>query len=520
MVNAQAAPTPRRQPASLIIARVRVLLALVLVQVVSGNARADAGAPSPALTHGSSGMRGLTYTGLPLTVPELTVGGSAGYGVTESLAKVPGANHRVQGGLAVALAPLDWLAFALRFDGRLELHPDDGRGSHNAGFGDPRLLARAGHALGSGFSLGAELGVWFPGSKAPSIVPSATSLEGRALLAYEPEASPWTVLAALGARLDNSANAAPDLKRLRVGDRISLGLSDSNALLAALGLARRIERITLFGELAADVLVGSRAPAFLDSPLRAVLGGRYAWSPTLESELTLITSLSKRPAIGASDPLVPIEPRFIANLALRWTLPLTAAKPVAVTPTVAPPLPQTIKTKTPPKVQNVAVSGTLTDDQGQPLPEASVRLEPANGPALETISDAQGHYHFEAVPVGPAQLQAAAVGFGISKWQLEVQPDLPVQPPRALSPKTDSGLLRGLVRSFASEPLRAQLRVRDKRGRLVANGETAADGRIELELSPGRYTVTITSHGYRTFEQDVRIEGNGVSVLNADMRAQ
>jgi hypothetical protein len=264
-------------------------IALLTASAASAQTQAEVGTAT-------SGMHGLINTGLPVAPRELNLTASAGYGVTEAFAPVKGAHHRVQGGIAAAVGPLPWLTLGLRLDGRIEMHPDDYDGAHSAAFGDPRLLARVGKQLDPAWSLGFELGTWFPGAKAPSYVASATSFDFRGLGAFTPEHSPWALLGMVGFRWDNSANAAPDLTRLRLGDRISLGLSDSNAVLLAVGLARHIEpSIEVFGELSADLLIGSEAPALLESPLRAALGGRYGFSRGWQADLTATVSMSKRP---------------------------------------------------------------------------------------------------------------------------------------------------------------------------------------------------------------------------------
>jgi hypothetical protein len=91
------------------------------------------------------------------------------------------------------------------------------------------------------------------------------------------------------------------------------------------------------------------------------------------------------------------------------------------------------------------------------------------------------------------------------------------QPPQALSAQSGLGYLRGLIRTFRSEPLRAQIVVRDQRGKTTASRESAADGVFEIELPPGSYRVTISAAGYDTHSRNVQIEGNAVSILNVDM---
>lgn len=495
-------------------------LAAVVLLVIASVASAE---PDPqALGTSASGLHGLVYTGLPLSAAELNLSLGAGYGMTEAITAQDGTHHRGQATFGAAITPLPWLAFALRLDGRLEMHPDDGEGSHNAGFGDPRIFARAGHALTPDLSIGAELGGWFPGSDAPSLEPKATSAEARGLFAYIPRNTGWVLLASAGFRLDNSAQSAPDLERLRIGDRITLGVSGSNSVLGAVGVARRFDQVAeVFGELSADVHVGAKAPPFSQSPLRAALGGRYFPSPGWQFDLTALASLSARPDIEPADPLVPIEPRVLVLLGVRYTFrferpaapdaarPL-ASEPTAVAATAAVPPP-------PPPPEPATVSGTLVDDKGEPLPEAVVMLRVTGGEMRDAITDANGRYTFQRVPLGPATMEVTATGFQAQTWDIEIKQDMPPDLGRALTPKADRGVLRGLIRTFQSEPLRAQIVVRDRRGKAVGTRDSAEDGHFELELPPGSYAVTISAKGYRTHRRPINVEGNGVSILNVDM---
>jgi hypothetical protein len=487
-------------------------LAACCVAPLAASAQAPEG--QAAVGTASSGLHGLIQSELPVAPRELNLSATAGYGVTEAFPPVPGAHHRLQGSLGAALGPLPWLTFALRLDGRYEMHPDDYDGAHSAGFGDLRLMARAGHQLDPNWSLGFELVTWFPGNQAPSVVPSATSLDLRGLAAFTPQHSPWVVLGMVGFRLDNSENAAPDLTRLRLGDRISLGLSSSNAVLLALGVANHVtSEVELFGEVSADLLVGSQAPPPSESPLRAALGGRYAWSRAWQTELTATLSMSKRPPIGPSDPLVPIEPRFLMVFGLRYAFGLDQPPPP-----VEQVKPEPVKTQPAlPVVRTAALSGVLLDDKGQPLPEASLKLQAA-GEQREVISDAQGRYAFADVPVGTATLEASAKGFATRSWQIDVRAGMAPQSPQALAAQSGKGYLRGLIRTFRSEPLRAQIIVRDARGRNAASRESVDDGVFEIELPPGSYRVTISAAGYGAQSRSVQIEGNAVSILNVDMR--
>ena len=123
---------------------------------------------------------------------------------------------------------------------------------------------------------------------------------------------------------------------MRPGDRLSLQLSDSNALLFGLGASKRFASVEVLGEVTWDIHVGSKAPDALDSPLRVGIGGRYhlteQWQLALGSEI----GLSGRPVVGPAEPFVPIEPRFAVLAGVRWVLPFGAPPKAAAPPTDGP----------------------------------------------------------------------------------------------------------------------------------------------------------------------------------------
>jgi hypothetical protein len=479
-------------------------LCLAVLSLLAGPLRARAEG-SAAYGATSSGLCGLAYTGAPVCGRGTTLAASAGYGATF----LQGRHDRAMGNLAVALVPIDWLALSLELSGRIDAHPSDSLGKNTTATGAPTLRARFGMPVGiPGLSLGAEFGLWLPGNEAPSFSAQAITPELKLLLAFQKPR--WQLLGLLGARIDESFNSAPDLTRLRQGDRVALGLSDSHALLLGLGLGYFVtSRLTVFGELSGDILLGKQAPAFLASPLRAALGARYFVLDQLQLELALHTSLSQRPSITPSDPLVPIEPRIAAVFGLRATFgapkkPKPTAKPVIQEP---PPEPTPLAT----------LSGVLTDQHGAPLPEVTVKLLATDG-LLETITDAQGRYSFGQLHAGKAELSADAAGFKSTRWNVEIN-QAPVEvPARALEPGESTGLLRCLVRSFDSTALAAEVTVRDERGKRIAGGSTDPRGSLEFALPPGQYRVMIEAAGYRSQRTQVQVATNEVAILNVDMR--
>lgn len=487
------------------------LLVCVLVLALDAGALAQPSGMRRGLS--SAGLCGLEVTAFPTCARSVAVGATAGYGVLESVGTVPGIHHRFSGVLGLGVVPVSWLALALRFDGRIDRHPPDARGDDFTGTGDPRLLVRAGHALGRALSLGGELVLWFPGNDAPSFEPRATTVDLKGLLAYERSA--FALLAHAGVRIDQSAESAPDIRRLRAGDRVALGLSDASALLLALGAATALgAHAQLFGEVSLDWLLGERAPPLRTSPMRATLGARRFFTPSLQGELAATVALSARPSFAPSAPLVPAEPRILVTLGVRYGHALD--RPVVVAPPpVEPPRP----VAPPPPPPRVTVGGALVDAAGAPVPDVKVHLRSGDDDR-EVITDGEGRYTFLEVLPGLAELEASAPGFAPQRWQLDVRPGMQPAPARTLSPQGETGTLRLLTRTFRSEPLAAAVTVRDARGRKVTSGQTDPQGLLEFDLRPGRYIVMISARGYRTLRREVQIERYGVAILNVDMRTR
>lgn len=486
---------------------VPLILGLLVCLLTASNATAQADSTREGLS--STGLCGLVLTAFPTCPTRVGLSATAGYGYTESIGPVPGAHHRLAGSIGAGVVPLAFLAVALRLDGRYDLHPPDQYGDDKTGIGEPRLFLRAGHDLRKNLSLGGEVVVWIPGADAPSLDPSATTVDLKALAAYHPRQD-LALLGYVGGRLDQSERTAPDLTRVRSGDRISLNVSDSNAVLLGLGLSTRaLAHTELFGELTLDLLVGPKAPPFMESPFRLSAGARRFFAHHLQGELTTTFSLSRRPDVAPTAPLVPIEPRFLVQLGIRWGIPLYEPPP-APPPVVTPP-PEPVVTTT-------SLTGVLLDPQGVPLPDVRVVLRQGDGPPRETVTDGDGRYRFEDVSFGTATLEASAPGFAPETWTVEVGPNMEPPPARTLVAKANVGTLRVLARTFRSEPLAAAITVRARDGKRVIEQKTDENGLLELDLPPGRYTVVIAAPGYRPHRRDVQVERFGVAILNVDLR--
>ena len=74
--------------------------------------------------------------------------------------------------------------------------------------------------------------------------------------------------------------------------------------------------------------------------------------------------------------------------------------------------------------------------------------------------------------------------------------------------------MRGLVRSLAGDPLRADLRVVEAKVR----GKTAADGSFRFSVPGGRYQVVIEVAGYVSQTKVVDVADGDQAIFNIDMQ--
>jgi hypothetical protein len=83
--------------------------------------------------------------------------------------------------------------------------------------------------------------------------------------------------------------------------------------------------------------------------------------------------------------------------------------------------------------------------------------------------------------------------------------------------------VRLLVRDHRSgEPLMAQIRVQleEAAAERIQEHVSSREGRLELTLAPGRYTIQIKLHGYRKQRKTVTIEDQSVTMLDVALHAR
>jgi hypothetical protein len=431
---------------------------------------------------------------------------------TEALSAENGSHRHLTGQGAIGWGGLTWLQLGAALSGRYDSHPDDEQGADDSWSGLPSARVRA-IDDGGEFAWGAEIAAEFPGSDAPSVEFAATTVNLVALAAYEPRPSGVTLAANVGYRLDNSGHAAPDLTRLRQGDRVALGLNDYDAILLRLGAGYQLGKGLLMGEFSTSALLGT--PNAATSPKRVALGYRHELTPTLQAEAFFHANLNRHPEVAADAPLIAVESRVGGWLGLRMTF--GEATPPAPPP-APPPSEKTVAPADPVEVAASAarVSGLVQDSSGTPLPQVDITAR-VGDKEFAVVTDSDGKFRFDSLPFGEGVLQAATVDYEPVEVALTLGGDGSAIELAPIEMKLQAlgAQLQGLVQSFGGQP------VVGAKIQLTPPGDehtTGDDGRFTIIVNPGRYKVVISAAGYAAQTHVVSVDERAVVVLNADLR--
>jgi len=497
-------------------ARLITATAAQLVLLLLSGRPASASPGDEATSLGAGALPSIVRVGLAGQLPEgATLAASAGYGFTEGVLGTGDTHHRAAGALAVSLRLAPWVAVAARFDGRYDAHRAGPNGSDDGWVGDPRLTARATTAIRRGPWLGGQIELWAPGATAPSIVPGALSLDVSALAAWS--VSPLVLAATAGFRLDNSAASLKNRDRLSPADRLSWGASDSNAVLVGAGASLRVRPdLELLAEASWDVLVGSASPGPLASPLRFDLGAR--WSPSRRWILlgSIEASPSRRPAVGRGEPLVPIEPLLRVMATLVWRVGAGAVVVTSPPPPPSTPAPIPAPTRPTPPAP-ASLRGRVVTLSGVPIASARVTVTPAGADTpIDVATDAEGNFAVARLEAGRTTLRFSAEGYRVQEQTLELSPGSERNVEQVLERALPAGQIRGVISAFGGSALAATITVQP----LGVTATTDAEGGFQIDVPPGSYVVVVEASGYRSQRRRLRVEENGVTVLNADLQTE
>ena len=522
------------------LAGVLVCPALALAQAPAGEVGAGTPAPAPApspvaIGYGAmpGGLNALSADTLPKGT--ISVLGLSGFGRRTGLLGPTEKFNRAIGDLAFAYAPMDGLMLGLSLDGYYDRHWGIPVSGDDGYVGNPHLLVRYARPVGTA-AIGAQLGLWVPGANAPSLRGSATTLDLRAVGTMP--AGPVRLSLDAGFRLDNSANSvvggASGIAALSLQDRVSLGVSEYDAVLAGLRVEAPVGKLWLAGEGSLEAYVGSppageaklqEGSVLLRVAAEAGVHLNDTWALLAYLELAKSPGIQNAQVMADSIPIVPYEPTVTGGLGLlaRFGGPSGALYAEKDCHKHNPPDCAAVK------VPIVAdVSGTVVDDAGKPVIGARVTLTLKNSQVPPTATDETGAYVFKGVPIGTSidnQPTMDETGIEVNVTLdgkkpgtasiTQVAAGANTVPPIQLLPALPPGQLRGLVHALpAGRAIAGATITVEPGGQKI---ETDADGSFQLDLQPGTYKMTVTAKGFAKQELDVTIDPNGVAIKNIDL---
>lgn len=433
----------------------------------------------------------------------LLMGGVA-YGFTESQAAAPGRHHRVQGRLAGGVTLLRGLDLSAGTNLRYDRHEADGLGADQGTVLDSDLHAEVGSELWPELHLGLGVGAAFTRGEGLGRSLQNPALDAHLLAAYLPRGAPLSLGVLVGFRLDRTAGVVRDPARYRSGDRLALEVSAFDAVPLGIGTNYRLGQTELLLELSGDVLVGSGAPDFLRSPLRATAGARQKLSDELSFRVLTDTSLSKRSDTSAAEAPLPVEPRFAVLVGMSYQWLGTAPKPEPLPP------PSLRRPVAAPLLASLRVN--VTTREGYPLSDATVELL-VSAQTIAVPHDNLQLYRLDEIRVHEAMLRVRAARLEAYEAKVAFVAGAPLVVDVQLQPAPPSGQVRGLVRSFSGTALHAKIRIEPPGTELY----TDAVGAFSADVPPGHYDILVEAPGHQAQRRRVEVAADGVVILNADL---
>ncbi len=573
--HAEGMAVPKKNHNTFFYAASVATVAVDLILTLTGSAVAQ----SPQVGNGPTALPAIDRVGYPAKTEEGVSGSlSTDYGFTESVLSADDEHHRLQARLAASLVPIDWLALALRFDGRYDSHSIENQEGDDGFAGQTRIAARASYEVNDRFHLGGESVLRVPGGKTPGDAFRGTSLDLDLIGSFVPGPPSFLIASLIGFRLDNRANAVEDADAMSLSDRYALNVSEANAILLGLAESWRVGDFELLGEWTWDVYIGEDAPSAIQSPMRLVVGARWWQSTAFQLSALLGITPSSRPTIDNNSPLMVVEPRFWVGVGAHYTLPFKKLS----------------ESEKETKIETGILSGRVLTADGSGI--AMVQIDLSGTASIQTVSDANGSFRFDNVPTGRQALALTATGWqqktvsivvvkgtnqpieivlepaarslqgtvytpskepipnaivwvGKGDEGIETQtddagrfelPDIPVDAveirikatgweeyTQALDETTgatlnieialERPLPEGQIRGYVRNFAGKPLKATIVIEPIGTRLRTLADGTFQADVPPGLYSITVKARGHRTQKRSIQVEQKGVTVLVVDL---
>ncbi|HEY4243942.1 MAG TPA: carboxypeptidase-like regulatory domain-containing protein [Kofleriaceae bacterium] len=451
----------------------------------------------------------------------VTVGALGSFGYRKGLLNDAHVMQRLSGDVAVAYAPIKYLAVALSLDGRYDRHTHTGGASDtdSGTVGDPHLVIRGGAPAGP-LAIGAQVDIWVPGKDAPSVDFGATTIDARALLAFP--LGPAHGSLSFGYRYDNSAKSVGDAALLSNADRVSLGVSDEDAIVGSVHV--QLPLGTGFVAIEGNTAIQGGTSIFGG----AISGGMHfnrTWSGLAFIEYEYQSDLGP----GAVPPLREYPAAITGGLALSAHFGGAAA--AAAGPSVV------VENEQPKDVvvdETADLNGQVNDEAGKPVVGAKVTVTLRTHSA-NVVTDESGKFSVPKLPIGKTAAGVTTLDDTGADVTVDVDGKKPAHTtltlakganhlqPIQLEPVLPPGQLRAVIKSLASgKPVaNAKVSIVGSTGeggtgapREIASG---TDGTFQIDLPPGQYKLVITAPGFAPQQLDVTIDPNGVAIKNIDL---
>jgi hypothetical protein len=488
----------------------------------------ESAAPPQAIGYGA--MPGGLHAASAETLPKgaVQVATLGGFGWRSGLLADDHRFGRGIGNLAVAFGATPILTIGLSLDGRYDKHFGIAPSGDDGYVGDPHLIVRAAKASGN-LKFGGQLGVWVPGKDAPSVAGSAISVDARGLVSLN--AGPGLLSFSAGFRLDNSAKSVENPALLSVHDRVSLGVSEFNAIVAGVHLGLPVGSKAFVGvEAGLDYFVGAgETPAGATEAHEAPgplirFGLQAGFNVTPNYSVIAFVQGSKVPGLLLSEVmandirLVPYESQIAGGLGFQARFGGPKGPAGNITPN---------DTKVDIAVVETAdVSGEVVDDTGKPVVGAKVDIKLKNNTGT-AVTDDKGVWTVERIPIGKTVKGVTTLDDTAAEVTVAVDGKKPATKTLTLAKGKNTvdkltleavlppGQLRAVVRSVVTgKPLPGATVTIEPGGKTATS---AADGTFEVDLAPGQYKIKVSSPGLKDQELEVTIDPNGVAIKNIEL---
>ena len=139
------------------------------------------------------------------------------------------------------------------------------------------------------------------------------------------------------------------------------------------------------------------------------------------------------------------------------------------------------------------IQGTVKDTNNQPIQGATVSVE---GTSLQATTNSQGYYQITDVPAGNKTVTASKSGYNSQSKTVNVVAGQTVTVDFQLQPVTATGRISGIVYGSIPNTLIYKATVKATGNGRTYSALTSEDGRYELRVPTGTYTVTVSKETF------------------------